>query len=114
MGDTVRADRAGGENARAAAGAAQAAVDNARLQLAYTQIRAPLDGRTGNLLVQRGNVIKANEDNPMIVIAQVRPIYVSFSVPEQQLANIKRYQAAGTLKVEARVPNQATTSGTLT
>ena len=111
---TVRADRAAEENARAAAAAAQATVDNARLQLAYTQIRAPIDGRTGNLLVQRGNVIKANEDNPMVVIAQVRPIYVSFSVPEQQLAAIKRYQAAGTLKVEARVPNQASAAGTLT
>src|SRR5439155_4511521 len=61
MDATVRADRAAEENARAAAAAAQATVDNARLQLAYTQIRAPIDGRTGNLLVQRGNVIKANE-----------------------------------------------------
>jgi multidrug efflux system membrane fusion protein len=111
---TVRADRAAEENARAAAAASQAAVDNARLQLAYTQIRAPIDGRTGNLLVQRGNVVKANEDNPLVVIAQVRPIYVSFAVPEQQLAAIKRYQAAGSLVVEARVPGQAPVTGALT
>jgi len=111
---TVRADRAAEENARASAAAAQAAVDNARLQLAYTQIRAPIDGRTGNLLVQRGNVIKANEDNPLVVIAQVRPIYVSFSVPEQRLAVIKRYLAAGALGVEARAPGQAPAVGTLT
>ena len=111
---TVRANRAAEENARAAAAASQAAIDNARLQLAYTQIRAPIDGRTGNLLVQRGNVIKANEDNPLIVIAQVRPIYVSFAVPEQQLAAIKRYQAAGSLVVEARVPGQAPVTGALT
>ena len=111
---TVRADQAAEENARAAAAAAQAAIDNARLQLSYTRIRAPIDGRTGNLLVQRGNVIKANEDNPMVVIAQIRPIYVSFAVPEQQLALIKRYLAAGSLTVKARVPNQATASGTLT
>jgi multidrug efflux system membrane fusion protein len=64
--------------------------------------------------VQRGNVIKANEDNPLVVIAQVRPIYVSFAVPEGQLAAIKRYEAAGTLAVEARVPNQAPAAGTLT
>ena len=112
---TVRADRAAEENARAAAAAAQAAIDNARLQLSYTQIRAPIEGRTGNLLVQRGSVLKANEDNPLVVIAQIHPIYVSFAVPEQQLAAIKRYQAAGSLRVEARAPNQGgASSGALT
>jgi membrane fusion protein, multidrug efflux system len=111
---TVRAVRAAQDNARAAATAAQAAVDNARLMLSYTRIQAPIDGRTGNLLVQRGTVIKANEDNPLVVIAQVRPIYVSFAVAEQNLAAIKRFQAAGSLKVEARVPNQAPTAGALT
>ncbi len=111
---TVRAIRAAEENARAAATAAQAAVDNARLQLAYTRIHAPIDGRTGNVLVQRGNVVKANEDNPLVVIAQVRPIYVSFGVPEHYLAAIKRFQAAGPLRMEARVPNQASTAGALT
>ena len=111
---TVRAVRAAEENARAAASAAQAAVDTTRLQLAYTRIHAPIDGRTGNLLVQRGNVVKANEDNPLVVIAQVRPIHVSFGVPEHYLAAIKRYQAAGTLRMEARVPNQASAAGMLT
>ena len=53
-----------------------------------------MDGRTGNLLVQAGNVVKANEDNPLVVIAQVRPIYVSFAVPEQHLAAIKRVSRA--------------------
>jgi len=111
---SVRAVRAAEENARAAAAAAQAAVDNARLQLNYTKIHAPITGRTGNLLVQRGNVIKANEDNPLVVIAQVQPIYTSFGVPEQQLTQIRKHQAAGSLKVEARVPNQATATGALT
>ena len=110
---TVRADRAAEENARAAATAAQAAVDTARLQLSYTRIQTPIDGRTGNLLVQRGNVLKANEDNPLVVIAQVSPIYVSFGVPEQHLSAIKRYQAAGSLSVEARVPGTAPVAGTL-
>jgi membrane fusion protein, multidrug efflux system len=110
---TVRADRAAEENARAAVTAGQAAVDNARLQLSYTRIHSPIDGRTGNLLVQRGNVIKANEDNPLVVIAQVSPIYVSFGVPEQHLAAIKRYQAAGSLKVEARSPGAEPAAGTL-
>jgi membrane fusion protein, multidrug efflux system len=73
----------------------------AKLNLGYTQIRAPMDGRTGNLLVQAGNVVKANEDNPLVVIAQIRPIYVSFAVPQQHLSAIKKYRAEGTLKVEA-------------
>jgi multidrug efflux system membrane fusion protein len=111
---TVRAVRAAEENARAAVTAAQAAVDNARLQLAYSRIHAPVDGRTGNLLVQRGNVIKANDDKELVVIAQVRPIHVSFAIPEQHLGAVKRYQAAGSLKVEARVPNQPPVAGTLT
>jgi membrane fusion protein, multidrug efflux system len=112
---TVRADRAAVENARASALAAQAAVDNtraviladeamidnARLQLGYTTIRAPMDGRTGSILVQAGNVVKANEDGPLVVITQVHPIYVTFAVPEQYLADIKRYRAAGPLRVEA-------------
>jgi multidrug efflux system membrane fusion protein len=114
MDATVRADRAAEENAIAAGAAAQAAVDKARLQLSYTRNHAPIDGRTGNLLVQRGNVIKANEDNPLVVIAQVHPIYVSFGVPERHLGDIKRYQARGGLKVDARVPSQGEASGALT
>lgn len=114
---TVAADRAAVENARAAARATEAMVDNAkaaiaaneamvdtvRLQLAYTTIKAPMDGRTGNLLGQAGNVVKGNDDNPLVVINQVRPIYVSFAVPEQHLADVKRYLAQGGLKVEAVV-----------
>ncbi|RPH84967.1 MAG: efflux RND transporter periplasmic adaptor subunit [Candidatus Rokuibacteriota bacterium] len=112
---TVNADRAAVDNARASARAAEAMVDNARaaiqaneatvetarLQLAYTTIRAPMDGRTGNLLVQGGNVVKSTEDNPLVVIAQIRPIYVSFAVPEQHLTAVKKYRAEGALKVEA-------------
>ena len=98
---SVRAAEAQMENAKAAIKADQALVDAAKLQLAYTTIRAPMEGRTGNLLVQAGNVVKSNEDNPLVVIAQVHPIYASFSVPEQYLAAIKTYRAAGSLKVEA-------------
>ena len=113
---TVEADRAAVENARAALQAAQANIDNARLQLGYTTIRAPIDGRTGNLLVQNGNILKANDDNPIVVINQVHPIYVSFAVPEQHLGDIKKYRAAGRLKVVARPPRQqeALATGELT
>jgi membrane fusion protein, multidrug efflux system len=98
---TVQADRAAIENARAAINADEAMVETARIQLGYTTIRAPMDGRTGNLLVQAGNVLKSNEDSPLVVIAQIRPIYVSFGVPEQQLPAIKTYREQGTLTVEA-------------
>ena len=112
---TVQADRAAVEHARASARAAEAMVENARaaiaageamveterLQLAYTTIHAPIDGRTGNLLVQAGNVVKAAEDDPLVVIAQVRPIYVSFAVPEQHLSAIKKYREEGELTAQA-------------
>jgi membrane fusion protein, multidrug efflux system len=77
-----------------------AAVENARVQLAYCFIRSPIDGRTGSLLVQQGNVVKAN-DAILVTINQVIPIRVSFSLPEQYLSDVRKYQAAGTLKVEA-------------
>jgi multidrug efflux system membrane fusion protein len=126
---TVQAARAAVENARAAARAAEATVENARaaikaneamvdaarLQLGYTTIRAPMAGRTGSLLVQAGNVVKANEDGPLVVIAQVHPVYVSFSVPEQHLGDIKMYRAVGGLKVEAVIAGgQRTAVGALT
>jgi multidrug efflux system membrane fusion protein len=112
---SVRAAEAQLENARAAIQADEALVEMAKLNLGYTQIRAPMDGRTGNLLVQAGNVLKANEDNPMLVITQVHPIYVSFAVPEVHLAAVKKYRAAGSLKVEA-VPSdtKVPATGTLT
>jgi multidrug efflux system membrane fusion protein len=107
MAATIQADQAAVTNARAVVQADEAAVETARLQLSYTQIRAPIDGRTGNLLIQRGNIVKANDvGNPMVVITRVHPIYVSFSVPEQQLDSIKRCRATGELKVEATVPGQ--------
>jgi len=77
-----------------------AAVENARVQLAYCFIRSPIDGRTGSLLVQAGNLVKAN-DATLVTINQVTPIRVSFSIPEQYLADVRKYKAAGTLKVEA-------------
>lgn len=82
----------------------RSAVANAKLQLGYASIRSPFDGRTGSLLVHQGNLVKANDaDHPLVVINQVRPIYVAFSVPEQELPDIRKYMALGTLKVEAPI-----------
>jgi len=82
----------------------KAAVENAKLQLSYCFIHFPIDGRTGSLLSHQGDMIKANADNPMVVINQIQPIYVSFSIPEQHLQQIKRYMAEGKLKGEAIIP----------
>jgi multidrug efflux system membrane fusion protein len=105
---TIDADRAAVDTAKALVRADEAAVDNVRVQLSYTEIRAPIGGRTGNVLLNQGNVVKANDvGNPMVVINRVHPIYVAFSVPEAQLEAIKRYRAAGDLPVEAQVTGQA-------
>lgn len=82
-----------------------AAVENARVQLGYCFIRSPITGRTGALFIKEGNVVKAN-DASLVTIHQVTPIYVTFSVPEQHLADIRRFRAARTLGVEATIPGQ--------
>jgi len=108
LGATVEADRAAVETAKALVRADEAAVENARVQLSYTEIRAPIGGRTGNLLLHQGNVVKANDvGNPMVVINRVHPIYVTFSVPQEQLEPIKRYQAAAPLVAEASLTGQS-------
>jgi len=89
---------------RAAVAADEAAIRNARVGLGYTQIRAPLSGRTGSLLMHLGNLIKANDDK-LVVIDQMQPIYVSFAVPEQLLPQI-RARGGARLPVEALPPQQ--------
>ncbi len=92
----------------------RAALEAARLNLQYCQLYAPIDGRTGDLMVHQGNMVKAN-DVPLVTINQVQPIYVSFSLPEQHLADIKRFMARGKLKVTAKVPGApAPAGGTVT
>ncbi|MCX5918227.1 MAG: efflux RND transporter periplasmic adaptor subunit [Deltaproteobacteria bacterium] len=100
---TLRADHAALENARAVVRGSRAAVETARIQLGYCSIRAPISGRTGSLLVQQGNIIKAN-DLPIVLINQITPIYVTFAVPEQNLPEIKKHMMAGALKTEAVIP----------
>jgi multidrug efflux system membrane fusion protein len=90
--------------ADATVAADKAAVEQAKVQLDYCTIESPIDGRTGNLLVHEGNVVKANADNPMVTINRVSPIYATFSVPEQTLPEIKRYMTRGKLPVDAILP----------
>jgi multidrug efflux system membrane fusion protein len=101
--ETVRADQAAVRSAEQSVRADEAAVDSAKIQLGYATIRAPIDGRTGTVLLTEGNIVRAvgTNDTPMLVINGVRPIYVSFTVPQQQLPTINRYLAAGKLSVAA-------------
>jgi multidrug efflux system membrane fusion protein len=91
------------ETAQATVRADQAAIENARLQVEYSTIRSPIDGRTGRIMIQLGNLVKANDTIALVVINQVAPVYVSFSVPEQHLPEIRQYMKAGTLPVQARL-----------
>lgn len=91
--------RTAADSAAATVEADKAAVEAARVQLQYTKIYAPVAGRTGNLTVTEGNIMKANEAT-LVTVNQIHPIYVTFFVPEQQLDEVKRFMNAG-LKVEA-------------
>src|SRR5439155_369267 len=90
----------------ATVGADRAAVENAKVQLQYATIAAPISGRTGALMVHAGNLVRANDTLPLVVINQVAPIYVSFAIPESQLPAFKRYMSEGTVRVQARPPTE--------
>jgi membrane fusion protein, multidrug efflux system len=94
---------------RATAIADQAAIETASLNLEYSQIRSPLDGRTGNLQSHIGDMIKADADNPMVTITQVQPIYVTFSVPEGELPVVRMNLETHQLEVDAAIPNSPET-----
>jgi multidrug efflux system membrane fusion protein len=85
----------------------EAAVESAQLKLGYAQIRSPIDGRTGSYQVDAGNLVKANDSTPLVVINQTRPVYVVCSVPERHLAEIQDRMAEGGLTVEANVPDSS-------
>lgn len=93
MDATVEADRAN--------------LDSAKVQLTYATIAAPMSGRTGLLQVHPGNLVRANDMQPIVTINKITPVYVSFSVPEAQLPVLKRFMAAqGTLPATAIAPTE--------
>jgi multidrug efflux system membrane fusion protein len=102
--DQVRTQAAAFE---AAAAADLAAVENVKLQLQYCYIHSPITGRIGQYLVHAGNVVKS-KDTILAVINQLRPVFASFAVPEQQLPAIRMSAAARELKVEAFAGNDST------
>jgi len=91
----------------AAVKADEAAVENARLDLKYCSIRSPIGGVTGQLKVDRGNLVKASDsDSPLVAIRQTSPIYVVFSVPEANLPQIKKHLITGPLPVEVSIAGE--------
>jgi membrane fusion protein, multidrug efflux system len=103
--DAYEQVRTNAATAAATVSADEAAIENAKLSLEYCTIRSPVTGYAGRIQIQQGNLVKANDTNPLVVINQIVPVYASFSVPEQNIADIRKYQADGELKVQAGFAN---------
>src|SRR5215471_9861595 len=102
--DAYEQVRTNAETAKATVAGDDAAIESARLSLEYCTIRSPVTGYAGRIQIQQGNLVKANDVNPLVTINQIVPVYTSFSVPEQSIADIRKYQASGDLKVQATFP----------
>lgn len=96
--ESVHAAQAAIESARAALESDMAAIEKAKLDIGYCRIVAPISGRTGNILVHPGNLVRVN-DVALVVIHQISPVFVTFAVPEQHLASVRRLNASNGLKV---------------
>lgn len=106
--EAIRSDQASIAQAQAAIQADSANLSAAGLNLEFCKIASPIDGRTGNLAVKEGNLVKAQADNAMVTINQIEPVYVTFAVPEVYLPDIRRFSAQGKLQVEAYAGQQPT------
>lgn len=101
---TTRSDQSAVANLQAAVKAEEANVKSAQVQLGYTSIHAPIAGKTGNLAITAGNLIPANNTTALVTITQTAPIYVTFSVPEQELLRIRKYAGSAGFKTEVVIP----------
>lgn len=99
----VQSDKAAINTALGTLKADKGVLENAKVQLSWTTIRAPITGRTGTLNVYEGNVVTANTSQALVTIAQVNPIFITVTVPEQYLADLRRTMKDGTLKMQALV-----------
>lgn len=94
----------------------QAAVANAELQLSYATITAPIEGKTGDLLIHVGNLVKASNTNPLVVINQITPIYVAFTLPQEKFPFVQSEMAKGSVPVyvvDKTAPDGKMLEGTL-
>ncbi len=112
--EALRADEAAINSAKASLNVDKAALETAKLNLSYCFIKSPIDGRAGSLLVQAGNLVKANDTTALVNINQVMPIYVSFSVPEQLLGEIRSYNKEHPLAVTTIISPEHSVTGELT
>jgi len=99
---------------RATVRADEATVESARLQLSYCSITAPIGGRAGAIKADKGNMIKANDDAPLLVIDNLQPVYVNFAVPEVRLSEILARQQERNLAIQAAPAGGESSSGELT
>jgi multidrug efflux system membrane fusion protein len=97
-------------SAAATVQADRAAVAKAQVDVANCTIRAPITGRTGSLLVRQGNLVKANTDLPLVVINQIQPVLVRFTVPQSQLPDIQRYYGGGNMLSVRATPSEGSTT----
>jgi membrane fusion protein, multidrug efflux system len=81
------------------------AIDNAKLNIEYCSVHSPIDGRAGNILVDEGNLVKANE-SVLVTLNQIRPIEVSFAIPQGDLPAVRKRQAESALRVDAVIPKE--------
>jgi multidrug efflux system membrane fusion protein len=109
---SIEADQAALESSQAAIKADRAKLEQTRLQLSYTKILAPISGRTGSVPVKTGSLAREN-DTTLVTILQVTPVYVSFSLPENLLAEVRKYNATRPLPVMATTADGATATGAL-
>jgi multidrug efflux system membrane fusion protein len=106
-GHSLRADEASIESLRASVESDRSAIEQAKINLEYCEIHAPISGRAGNLLLHAGNLVKAN-DIALVVLNQLKPIFVSFGVPERYLGQISREQSRDKLVVDASAAKDST------
>jgi multidrug efflux system membrane fusion protein len=102
--DQIRAEASASQ---ASVQADEAAVRNARLKLENATLTAPIAGRTGSLLVHAGNLVRAGDPQPLVVINQIRPVHVSFALPEQSLQEVRQRMAGGPLKVTSTLSSSS-------
>ena len=113
---TVNADRASVRHAEEAIKVDEATIENAKLQLGYCYIRSPIDGRTGQRLVDIGNVVNPGNNSPLLIIQRLDPIYADFTISQNDLSAVQQQMARGTLKAEVSLPDapEKTVVGRLT